>query len=600
MTSRAASSTSAMMSDTRARRSCWRARIVTPGALQAVARSSASPGEVRRRRRVLRLHQRIETFDAGLDAAERHLPRPLELSRDQAVVRVAGGVAPFRQRGVVSRLLEVELRHPPSLGFALFVHALGFPRRLDRHGFYHAQELGRDGGVDAGAAEGHAAVEPPRDLSTFAAVRGAAGRPPGVGDGDRSSTAAAGQDAGEQRPAAAAGLRAAGPAVGVGRERLLVPLELGPADVAVVMVADQHVPGRARPAVAVGLARSPLDHDHPLLAFAVDVGAGIKRVLQDRDHVAIADRRPLEAGHPPAVRRPRERDAVGGERQQRLARAAQLAEALEDQPYRLLETQVGVEAEAMLTVPEVADRHADAELAALRLGARRIEHPRAQDPKFEFADAALHAEQEAVVRSTRVVHAVEVYHSGLDEAAEFQQVMPVATVAGETGRIEAEHRADLAGTERRHQPLEARARHHPARGPAEVVVDHLDGAEPLASGDLDQFILASPALEIGLHLGLAGLPDVDHRLPVEDRGGEHLRTRHRRLPAPRPRPAGSPGPSPRPVAPRRTCREASGSRTSSSAGAAAPAPWDRSSCSSLATIESPGELRRIPRRLSRS
>ena len=49
---------------------------------------------------------------------------------------------------------------------------------------------------------------------------------------------------------------------------------------------------------------------------------------------------------------------------------------------------------------------------------RQLMHPRAQDPKFELADAALHAEQEAVVRSTRVVHAVEVYHSGLDEAAE--------------------------------------------------------------------------------------------------------------------------------------------------------------------------------------
>ena len=49
--------------------------------------------------------------------------------------------------------------------------------------------------------------------------------------------------------------RATSPAVGVGRERLLVPLELGPADVAVVVVADQHVPSRARSAVAVGLAR---------------------------------------------------------------------------------------------------------------------------------------------------------------------------------------------------------------------------------------------------------------------------------------------------------------------------------------------------------
>ncbi len=166
------------------------------------------------------------------------------------------------------------------------------------------------------------------------------------------------------------------------------------------------------------------------------------------------------------VRRPRERDAVGCERQQRLACAAELTEALEDQPYRLLETQVGIEAEAMVPVPEVADGHADPELAPLGLRARRIEHPRAQDAELELADAALHAEQEPVVRPTRVIHAVEVDHPGLDETAEFQQVMPVTAIAGETGRVEAQHCADLAGTERRHQATEARTRHHPARGTA--------------------------------------------------------------------------------------------------------------------------------------
>ncbi len=77
-------------------------------------------------------------------------------------------------------------------------------------------------------------------------------------------------------------------------------------------------------------------------------------------------------------RRPRKRDAVGRERQQRLARAAELPEALEDQPDRLLETQVGIEAEAMVPAPEVADGHADAELAPLCLRARGIEHPRAR------------------------------------------------------------------------------------------------------------------------------------------------------------------------------------------------------------------------------
>ena len=44
-TSRVASSTSATMSLTRVRSSCWRARIVTPGASHAAARSSARPAK---------------------------------------------------------------------------------------------------------------------------------------------------------------------------------------------------------------------------------------------------------------------------------------------------------------------------------------------------------------------------------------------------------------------------------------------------------------------------------------------------------------------------------------------------------------------------
>src|SRR5690606_16325543 len=61
-----------------------------------------------------------------------------------------------------------------------------------------------------------------------------------------------------------------------------------------------------------------------------------------------------------------------------------------------------------------------------------------------------------------------------------------------------------------------------------------------------QLVLPSPALEIGLDLGLARLTDIDDRLAVENRRGKRRITRHRRLPASRPRPGASPGPSPRP------------------------------------------------------
>lgn len=190
-----------------------------------------------------------------------------------AVVGVAGGVPALSQRRLVARLPKIELRHLPPLGIALRPHALGLPRGLDRHRLYHAQDLRRDGSVRARAAEGEASRQTAFEVGAVASVHGPARGPAGVGHGEAPPAAAAGQHAGEQRPAAAAGLAAARAAIGIGGERPLVPLELGPGDVALVVIPDQHVPGLERLAVAVGLAGAAVDHGDALLAFAVGVGA---------------------------------------------------------------------------------------------------------------------------------------------------------------------------------------------------------------------------------------------------------------------------------------------------------------------------------------
>src|SRR4051812_29362064 len=78
--------------------------------------------------------------------------------------------------------------------------------------------------------------------------------------------------------------------------------------------------------------------------------------------------------------------------------AAEHAEAFEDQPDRLLQPKVRIEAQPVLAMPKVADRHADPEFAAPSLGTRGIEHAGADHAEFELADAPLHAQQEAIVR----------------------------------------------------------------------------------------------------------------------------------------------------------------------------------------------------------
>jgi hypothetical protein len=51
-----------------------------------------------------------------------------------------------------------------------------------------------------------------------------------------------------------------------------------------------------------------------------------------------------------------------------------------------------------------------------------------------------------------------------------------------------------------HEALEARPCHHPAGRTAEIVVDHLDVAEPSASRLLDELILPSLVFQVALDL----------------------------------------------------------------------------------------------------
>ena len=213
-----------------------------------------------------------------------------------------------------------------------------------------------------------------------------------------------------------------------------------------------------------------------------------------------------------------------------LAGACKLTEPGEDQVHDLLHAQVGIESQPILAVPDVADWDGQAKLAAPRLGARRIEHARAQDAELEFADAALHPEQQAVVGAARVVDAVHVDDESFDEAAEFEQVMPVAAVASQTRGVRAQHGADFPGAQPRDEPIEAGAFDRAAGRTTQVVVDDLDALEAAAASLLDKVVLAALALQVHLHLGLRGLAHVDDGLAAQHIGRQQIRVGHRRPP----------------------------------------------------------------------
>jgi hypothetical protein len=68
-----------------------------------------------------------------------------------------------------------------------------------------------------------------------------------------------------------------------------------------MVVLQQDLAVLKRTMVAVGLARPAVNDLGLVDAFAVGVDAGIERVLQHRNDIAVSDWRPVERRHPLAV-----------------------------------------------------------------------------------------------------------------------------------------------------------------------------------------------------------------------------------------------------------------------------------------------------------
>ena len=282
--------------------------------------------------------------------------------------------------------------------------------------------------------------------------------------------------------------------------------------------------------MAVGLPGTAIDNRGAVLALTVGVGAGIERILEHRDDVAVADRRPFERCHPLAVRGAGKVNALGPERQMGLASAAKLPEAAEDQSDRFLNPHVGIEAQSDLTMPHVAYGDGNPQFSPPRLRTSGVEHPRAQDAQLELADAALHPEQQAIVGATRVVDTVEIDDARLDKPTELEKVVPIAAVPGEPRGVEAQNGANLAGAQPRDELLKPRPGNGAARRATEIVIDDFDVAKSASAGLINELILTPLALEVDLHLGLRRLANVDDGLPLEDRGRQEFTVRHRRSP----------------------------------------------------------------------
>ena len=110
------------------------------------------------------------------------------------------------------------------------------------------------------------------------------------------------------------------------------------------------------------------------------------------------------------------------ERQMHLPGTAEFAEALEDPTGDLLDAAIRIEAETNLPMPDKASRHGNPEFTPAGLGPCGVQHAGAQDAKLEFADAALHAQKQAIVGPAWIVDAIEIDDAGVDKTTQLKQI----------------------------------------------------------------------------------------------------------------------------------------------------------------------------------
>jgi hypothetical protein len=97
--------------------------------------------------------------------------------------------------------------------------------------------------VDAGTAKVHAPRQARRQVRFIASIEGSALLVAGLSDTQSPTTPSAGQETRQRRPAASDRFVAAGAAIIVERQMLLIALVLLPAKVAFLMVPDHRLPG---------------------------------------------------------------------------------------------------------------------------------------------------------------------------------------------------------------------------------------------------------------------------------------------------------------------------------------------------------------------
>ena len=260
----------------------WRRAGAAPSPLEIVAERQKSSAFGRGERRGRVGCQRISLPDETLDCPQTFVPAALQLGGNETVIGIDGVVLPPRQRRLVARLFEGKLDLAPLLDLLDPGRLERAERRLDAKRLDTRDHLPGNDPVNAHAAKRDAGRTAVVEVTAATVIAPGTAVLAAVGDMQLAAAMAAAEQAGQKR-LTAPDRTAAHEAlpVGVVADQALVPLELGPANVAFVMVEDQSLP---RAALLAEAAHDPLPTrlDRNAAAGAPEgVSAGVDRVGQD-------------------------------------------------------------------------------------------------------------------------------------------------------------------------------------------------------------------------------------------------------------------------------------------------------------------------------
>jgi len=208
-----------------------------PGSIEVIGKT----GEVRRRGGRFRHLHCLQSCFASLHSAKRGFPTLLELRSDQAIVGIAGGVAPLGEWSLIPRLLQIQLHDALLFTSAFHVHSLGFQSGFDRHRFNGAEKLSDNRSFDTRTAERQASARPHHLTGKVTTINGLSWWAPAIGHPQASPTTSTANYSSQQRASAASRLRTSNLGIIVGTELLLIPFKLCPIDIAFVVILQQNL-----------------------------------------------------------------------------------------------------------------------------------------------------------------------------------------------------------------------------------------------------------------------------------------------------------------------------------------------------------------------